>query len=94
MTSATSTLVSPNVISELYNITVICTIHAHSTADHCIVIAMADGRVTRTGKVDILPKSLQHCSYVRMCMYVYVAHICTITRGNTYFCNILVNNTA
>ena len=75
MTSATSTLVSPNVISELYNITVICTIHAHSTADHCIVIAMADGRVTRTGIVDILPKSLQHCSYVCACTYMWYTYV-------------------
>ena len=71
MTSVTSTLVSPNVISELYNITVICTIHAHSTADHCIVMAMADGRVTRTGKVDIY---LNLCNvgamYVCACMYM------------------------
>ena len=38
------------VASQLYNITVTCIIHPDSTADLCIVMAMADGRVTRTGE--------------------------------------------
>ena len=49
MTNTSVTLISPNVISELYNITVTCTIHPDSTADHCEVMAMVDGRVTITG---------------------------------------------
>ena len=49
VTSTTVTLISPNVISELYNITITCTIHPDSTADQCVVVAMADGQVTRTG---------------------------------------------
>ena len=44
-------MVSPNVTSQLYNITVTCTIHPDSTADQCVVMAMADGRVTRTGEI-------------------------------------------
>ena len=49
MTSITVTLIAPNVTSELYNITVTCTIHPDSIADQCVVMAMDDGRVTRTG---------------------------------------------
>ena len=41
------------VASQLYNITVTCTIHPNSTADQCVVMAMADGRVTRTGEIYI-----------------------------------------
>ena len=38
--------------SELYNITVTCTIHPDSTADQCVVMAMDDnGRVNRTGNL-------------------------------------------
>ena len=43
------TLVSLNVTSELYNITVTCTIHPDSRADRCLVIAMDDGQATITG---------------------------------------------
>ena len=46
---ATVTLVLPNITSELYNITVTCTIHPNRTADQCIVMVMADGRMTKTG---------------------------------------------
>ena len=44
-------LVCSSVVSELYNITVTCTIHPDSMAELCVVMmAMADdGRVTRTG---------------------------------------------
>ena len=49
MTNTSVTLISPNVTNELYNITVTCIIHPDSTADHCEMMAMADGRVTITG---------------------------------------------
>ena len=49
VTNTTTSLISPNVTSQLYNITVTCTIHPDSTADQCVVMAMADGRVTSTG---------------------------------------------
>ena len=49
VTNTSVTLISPNVTNELYNITVTCTIHPDSTADQCEVMAMADGKVTRTG---------------------------------------------
>ena len=54
MTNATSVLVCSPVASELYNITVTCTIHPESTADQCLVRAVDDGRVTRTGNEYIL----------------------------------------
>ena len=47
--TATSMLVCSPVASELYNITVTCTIHPNSTADQCIVMAMDDGEEIRTG---------------------------------------------
>ena len=49
MVAATSMLVCSPVPSELYNITVTCTIHPDSTADQCVAMAMNDG-VTRMGK--------------------------------------------
>ena len=51
MVSATSMLVCSPVASELYNITVTCTIHPNSTADQCAVMAIDDGGVIRTGTV-------------------------------------------
>ena len=45
----TVTLILHNVTSELYDITVTCTIHPESEADLCEVRAMDDGLVTRTG---------------------------------------------
>ena len=49
MVTATSMLVCSPVANELYNVTVICIIHPHSTADQCVVMAMDDGGVTITG---------------------------------------------
>ena len=54
MINVTSMLVCSPVASELYNITVTCTIHPDSTADHCVVRAVDDDGVTRTGNVYIL----------------------------------------
>ena len=50
MASAIVILVSPNIASKLYNIIVTCNIHSDSTADQCVVMAMADGKETITGK--------------------------------------------
>ena len=50
--TATPMLMCSPVASQLYNITVTCTIHPDSTADQCVVMAMADGRVTRTGEIN------------------------------------------
>ena len=53
-------------VSELYNITVTCTIHPDSTADHCVVMAMADGKVTRTGdEIQKMSYALTTYTYVR-----------------------------
>ena len=66
MTNTTITLISPNVTSELYNITVTCTIHPDSAADECVVMAKADdGRVTRTGNY----------IHICICMYIYIHYI-------------------
>ena len=42
-------LSTPNATNEFHSITVTCTIHPDSKADHCVVMAMADGIVTRRG---------------------------------------------
>ena len=64
MTNTTVTLISPNVTSELYNITVTCTIHPDSAADECVVMAKDDdGRVTRTGN---------YIHICIVCIYIYI----------------------
>ena len=45
---------TPNVSSTLQSITVTCTIHPESIADQCVVMAMDDDGVTRTGNETIL----------------------------------------
>ena len=42
MTNAVTTLSAPNATNEVHSITVTCTIHLNSTADQCVVMAMAD----------------------------------------------------
>ena len=37
--------------SGVYNITVTCIIHPDNTADQCVVMAVADDGVTRTGEI-------------------------------------------
>ena len=51
VTNTAVTLITSNVTSELYNITVTCIIHPDSTADQCVVMAMDDDGVTRTGNL-------------------------------------------
>ena len=51
--TATPMLMCTPVASQLYNITVTCTIHHDSKADQCVVMAMADDRVTRTGEIHV-----------------------------------------
>ena len=53
MISVTPMPVCTPAVSELYNITVTCTIHPESTADQCVVMAIADGIMIRTGEVHI-----------------------------------------
>ena len=47
-------LSTPNVSSVQQSITVTCTIHSDSTADQCVVMAMADGGVNTTGDTHAL----------------------------------------
>ena len=77
VTSTTSSLNSSNVISELYDITVTCTIHDRSTADQCVVMAVADGRATREGNVNIILHHtyLNLCIDVAMCMYIHTVEV-------------------
>ena len=49
MSNAVAILNAPNATNELHSITVTCTIHQDSTADQCVVMAMADGRANTTG---------------------------------------------
>ena len=51
MINATPVPVCASAVSELYNVTIICTIHPDSTADQCVVMAMADGIMTRAGEI-------------------------------------------
>ena len=76
--NATSMLACSPVASELYNITVTCTIHPDSTADQCEVRAVDDGGVTRTGSscVHILYKwhaaNYAICIDCSICMHRFV----------------------
>ena len=54
MTNAITILNAPNATNELHSITVNCIIHPNSTADQCVAMAIADGRVTQTGMYIIL----------------------------------------
>ena len=56
LTDAIIIVNAPNATNELHSITVTCTIHPDSTADQCVVMAMANDRVTRTGNVVIQNK--------------------------------------
>ena len=68
------------VASQLYNITVTCTINPDSTADQCVVMAMADGRVNRTGEIllyirtlymhSIIVTSIQFSCFLNYFIYV------------------------
>ena len=70
MISTAVTTITPNVTSELYNITVTCTIHPDSTADECVVMAMDDDDgESRTGSHAHM--YIMH-TYVRMYIYTYV----------------------
>ena len=50
VTEAVATLVTPNENRTEHSITVTCTVHPESDADMCVVMAMADGIMTRSGK--------------------------------------------
>ena len=50
VTEAVATLVTPNENRTEHSITVTCTVRPESDADMCVVMAMADGRMTRSGK--------------------------------------------
>ena len=49
VTEAVATMVIPNENRTERSITVTCTVHPDSDTDMCVVMAMADGRMTRSG---------------------------------------------
>ena len=49
VTNAVTILNAPNATNEVHSITVTCTIHPDSTADQCVVMAMADGGGSTAG---------------------------------------------
>ena len=69
MITATPMLMCSPVASQLYNITVTCTIHPDSTADQCVVMAMADGRMTRTGEINAFTCDcyVLVCTFISLC---------------------------
>ena len=59
VTNAVTILNAPNATNEVHSITVTCTIHPESTADQCVVMAMADGRRSIAGNY----VCNSHCNY-------------------------------
>ena len=73
VTEAVATLVTPNENRTEHSITVTCTVRPESDADVCVVMAMADGRMTKSGK------ELHNATRTHMCVYAhkYVAmYVC------------------
>ena len=80
MITAIPMLMCSPVASQLYSINVICIIHPDSTADQCVVMAMADGRVNSTGELllyihtlymhSIIVTSIQFSCFLNCFIYV------------------------
>ena len=81
---ATPMLVFTPAVSELYNVTVTCTIHPDSTANQCVVMAMADGIMTRTGKIDKIIHIRTLIIHAYVCTYVLCATVSTYVHAHTY----------
>ena len=69
VTEAVATLVTPNENRTEHSITVTCTVHLESDADMCVVMALADGRMTRSGK-----QLCTKCMAILLALYSY-AHL-------------------
>ena len=69
VTEAVATLVTPNENRTEHSITVTCTVHPESDADMCVVMALADGRMTRSGK-----QLCTKCMAILLTLYSY-AHL-------------------
>ena len=77
MVTTTSMLVCSPVANELYSITVTCFIHPNSTADQCVVMAMDDDGVIRTG--------------IAKCVNLYILQVtCYFYTTYTFWQNVLV----
>ena len=64
MINATSMLVCSPVESEIYNITVTCTVHPDGTANQCVMMAVDDDGVAKTGNVYILQVTCCFLCYI------------------------------
>ena len=73
VTDATATLVTPNENRTEHSIAVTCSIHSDSTADQCVVMAMADGQATLIGNEYGYVHSILHVhTYVHALCIVYL----------------------
>ena len=79
VTDATATLITPNENRTEHSITVTCTIHSDSTADQCVVMAMADGQATRIGNEYGYVHSILH-------VHKYVHALCIVYLTSMYVC--------
>ena len=77
VTEAVATLVTPNENRTEHSITVTCTFRPESDADMCVVMAMADGIMTRSGTkcIDHITCFLFVCLHVCMHTCIYVSDI-------------------
>ena len=80
VTEAVATLVTPNEYRTEHSITVTCTVRPESDADVCVVMAMADGIMTRSSKYvrSYIMNAHTICFlFVYICTYMYVCtHVC------------------
>ena len=80
VTEAVATLVTPNQNRTEYSITVTCTVCPESDADICVVMAMADGRMTRSGtKCMTISHAFYLYAYMCVCTHVYMYQIFNCT---------------
>ena len=80
VTEAVATLVTPNENRTEHSITVTCTVHPESDADMCVVMAMADGRMTRSGKKCMtISHAFYLYAYMCVCTHVYMYQIFNCT---------------
>ena len=69
---------APNATNGLNSITVICTIHPNSTADQCVVRAVDDVGINRTGMCIILSTIIRVATVLQTCMYI-IQYKCVCT---------------
>ena len=93
VTEAVATLITPNENRTEHSITVTCTVRPESYAEMCVVMAMADGRMTRSGtKCMTISHAFYLYAYTCVCirhthktsyLYIYMYQIFYITELHT-----------